>query len=100
MAWRGIRNGPPAPLDEGVEQRLYTTARIIYRALKIRDLARMDFRLKPDGELVFLEANPNPSLAEEDDFPQSALSAGLGSDALVDRLLQVAVAWLSVRLAH
>ncbi|MBV9499323.1 MAG: hypothetical protein JO138_08100 [Acidobacteriaceae bacterium] len=60
----------------------------------------MDFRLKPDGELVFLEANPNPSLAEEDDFAQSALSAGLGSDALVDRLLQVAVAWLSLRLAH
>jgi D-alanine-D-alanine ligase len=88
----GIRNGPPDPLDAGVEQQLYATARTIYRALKIRGLARMDFRLKPDGELVFLEANPNPSLAEEDDFAQSALSAGIGYEALVDRLLQVAVA--------
>jgi D-alanine-D-alanine ligase len=88
----GIRHGPPAPIDPGIEQQLYATARVVYRALKIRGLARMDFRLKPDGELVFLEANPNPSLAEEDDFAQSALSAGLGYDALVDRLLQVAVA--------
>jgi D-alanine-D-alanine ligase len=88
----GIRNGPPDPFDAGVEQQLYTMARIIYRALKIRGLARMDFRVKRDGELVFLEANPNPSLAEEDDFAQSALSAGIGYEALVGRVLQVAVA--------
>jgi D-alanine-D-alanine ligase len=86
----GIRNGPPAPLPPGVEQRLYMTARMVYRALKIRGLARMDFRLMPDGKLVFLEANPNPSLAEEDDFAQSARAAGLEYDALVGRLLQVA----------
>ena len=88
----GIHNGPPAPVPPGVEQQLEATARIVYRALKIRGLARMDFRLKADGELVFLEANPNPSLAEEDDFAQSALAAGVRFDALVDRLLQVAAA--------
>jgi D-alanine-D-alanine ligase len=86
----GIRNGPPAPLPPGMEQQLDATTRTVYRALKIGGLARIDFRLTPNGELVFLEANPNPSLAAEDDFAQSALAAGVDYDALVDRLLQVA----------
>ncbi len=84
----GIRNGPPALLPEGVEQQLYATARNVYRWLKIRGLARIDFRLKPDGELVVLEANPNPSLAEEDDFAQSALAAGVEYGALLQKILQ------------
>lgn len=84
----GIRNGAPAPLPEEIEQQLYTTARNIYRWLKIRGLGRIDFRLTPDGQLVFLEANPNPSLAEEDDFAQSALAAGLDYGALLQKILQ------------
>lgn len=86
----GIRNGAPAPLPSGVEQQIGSQARTIYRALKIRGLARLDFRLTPADELVFLEANPNPSLAAEDDFAQSARAAGFPFDSLIDRLLQAA----------
>ena len=88
----GIRNGPPAPLPQGMEQQLCASARNIYRWLKIRGLGRIDFRLRPDGELVFLEANPNPSLAEEDDFAQSALAAGVEYGALLQKILQGASA--------
>ncbi len=84
----GIRNGPPAPLPEGVEQQLDSMSRNVYRWLKIRGLARIDFRLKPNGELFVLEANPNPSLAEEEDFAQSALAAGLNYGALLEKILQ------------
>jgi D-alanine-D-alanine ligase len=34
----------------------------IFTALKLRDYARLDFRLSADGEIYFLEANPNPDL--------------------------------------
>ncbi len=88
----GIRNGPPAPLPEGVDQQLDSIARSVYRSLKIRGLGRIDFRLKPDGEVVVLEANPNPSLAEEDDFAQSALAAGLSYRALLQKILRGAIA--------
>ena len=38
-------------------------SRRIFHALKLRDYARIDYRLTPGSELVFLEANPNPDLA-------------------------------------
>jgi D-alanine-D-alanine ligase len=87
----GIKNGPAAPdLPEPTTEELRRIARKVYRVLKIRGLGRVDFRLKRDGELVVLEANPNPSLAREDDFAQSAASSGLEYDALIQRVLDAA----------
>jgi D-alanine-D-alanine ligase len=84
-----IQNGPAAPLPEGIDRKLSERARSIYDLLKIQGLARMDFRLSHDGELVFLEANPNPSLAKIEDFAQSAAAAGLDYEALVERVLSL-----------
>jgi D-alanine-D-alanine ligase len=47
-------------------------------------------RLTPSGELVFIEANPNPSLAQEDDFAQSAAAAGMNYESLIQRILDSA----------
>src|SRR6185295_16539480 len=52
-----------ARLDEGVRERIEDASRKIFRALKLRDYARVDYRLTPDNRLFFLEANPNPDLA-------------------------------------
>jgi D-alanine-D-alanine ligase len=37
-------------------------SRAIFHALKLRDYARIDFRITPEKRIVFLEANPNPDL--------------------------------------
>ncbi len=50
----------------------------------------MDVRLTPQDEVVVIEANPNPSLAKEDDFAQSALAAGIPFDALLRKILNAA----------
>jgi D-alanine-D-alanine ligase len=52
----------PARLDDAVVKTVETTSRAIFGALKLRDYARLDFRLTPENRLVFLEANPNPDL--------------------------------------
>jgi D-alanine-D-alanine ligase len=65
-------------------------ARRIYNLLKIQSLGRIDLRLTPSGELVFIEANPNPSLAQEDDFAQSAAAAGMNYESLIQRILDSA----------
>ena len=88
----GIKNAAAAPLPEGVARKLDTVARKVYRLLKIRGFGRIDVRLKPAGEIVVLEANPNPSLAEEDDFAQSAGAAGINYDALIQKILDAATA--------
>jgi D-alanine-D-alanine ligase len=88
----GIKNGPAAELPDGVAGKLDQLARTAYRALRIRGLGRIDVRLTPSGEVVVIEANPNPSLAREDDFAQSAATAGTDYDALIQKILDAASA--------
>jgi D-alanine-D-alanine ligase len=86
----GIRNGPADPMPEDLRQNLDRLARKVYRVLKIRGFGRLDVRLTPTGEVFVIEANPNPSLAEDDDFAQSAAQAGLTYDALIQEILNAA----------
>lgn len=86
----GIHNGPAATFADGVEKKVADLARRVYNLLKIKGLGRIDLRLTPAGELVFIEANPNPSLAQEDDFAQSAVAAGMSYESLIQRILDSA----------
>jgi D-alanine-D-alanine ligase len=87
----GIRNGAAEPLPPGTEERLAKTARMAYRILKIRGLARLDVRLTETGQIVVIEVNPNPSLGRTDDFAMGAAAAGLDYEALIQRILDNAV---------
>jgi len=86
----GIQNGPATELPTGVDEKLARLARKVYRVLKIRGFGRVDVRLTQAGEVVVIEANPNPSLACDDDFAQSAATAGLPYDALIQKILDTA----------
>ena len=88
----GIQNGPATELPAGVDEKLARLARKVYRVLKIRGFGRVDVRITQAGEVVVIEANPNPSLACEDDFAQSAAAAGLPYDALIQKILDNAYA--------
>jgi D-alanine-D-alanine ligase len=88
----GIRNGAASELPAGLEEKLARLARKVYRVLKIRGLGRIDVRLTPAGEIAIIEANPNPSLAREDDFAQAASAAGLEYDVLIQKILDTAYA--------
>ncbi len=90
--WK-IRNGPAGPLPQGLERRLAELARRVYRILNIRGLGRIDVRLSTAGEVVVIEANPNPSLAQEDDFAQAAAQVGIGYEALIQKILENAQRW-------
>jgi len=86
----GISNGAAKELPEGVGEDLARLGRKVYRVLKIRGFGRIDVRLTPLGEIFVIEANPNPSLAEDEDFAQSACNAGIGYDALIQEILDAA----------
>ena len=88
----GIKNGAAKPLPEGVPEHLVNLARKVYRLLKIRGFARIDVRLTPQGEVFLLEVNPNPSLAEDEDFARSATDAGMAYDSLIQEILNTALA--------
>jgi D-alanine-D-alanine ligase len=87
----GIRNGPAGPLPPGLEKKLAELARRVCRVLRVRGLGRIDARLTAAGDVVVIEANPNPSLAMEDDFAQAAMQVGIGYEALIQKVLENAL---------
>jgi D-alanine-D-alanine ligase len=87
----GITNGPASEFPDGIEDEFRKIARNVYAWLRIRGFGRIDFRLSSKNEIFIIEANPNPSLAAEDDFAQSAKADGLSYDALIQEILTAAL---------
>ncbi len=81
----------PAELADGVAARTQELAVEAYRALGCAGFARVDLMLRDDGELFVLEANSVPGLTETSLLPQAADAAGLPFDALVERILAIAL---------
>jgi D-alanine-D-alanine ligase len=75
----------PAPLAE----RLARVARRVYRGLHLSGYARIDFRVREDGTILVLEANPNPNLARIEDFATSGAAAGIDYPALLERIMRL-----------
>lgn len=87
----GLRNEFAENLDPVVARKIVETCKRIYRLLTIDGYARLDLRLTPNNELYFIEANPNPILAADEDFAQSALKAGLPYARLMEQILRLGV---------
>ena len=51
-----------AELPEPIRRKIVDFGKKAFRALQLRDYARLDFRLTDAGRVVFIEANPNPDL--------------------------------------
>jgi D-alanine-D-alanine ligase len=87
----GIQNIFAEPLPDGMAERIAKICKKVYQVLRIRGYGRIDLRVTPAGEIVILEANPNPNLADDDEFAQSALKAGLTYEAMIQRILALAL---------
>jgi D-alanine-D-alanine ligase len=82
----------PAELEEPIAQRASELALAVYELLGCRGFARVDLMLdSANGELFVLEADPIPGLTETSLLPQAADAAGIGFDALIDRIVAAAV---------
>jgi D-alanine-D-alanine ligase len=84
---RGITSRRAQHLPQGAREKIESMSKRIYRALSLSGYARLDFRLTESGELYFLEANPNPQIAEDEDFAESAAAAGISYDKLLGKIL-------------
>jgi D-alanine-D-alanine ligase len=84
----GLQNRFAEGLDPVLARDIAQTCKRIYRLLTIDGYARLDLRVTPANEIYFIEANPNPILAADEDFAQSALKAGLAYPHLIERILR------------
>ena len=85
----GLQNQFAEGLDPAVIANIERVCKRIYHLLTIDGYARLDLRLTPKNEVYFIEANPNPILAADEDFAQSALKANLTYPQLIDRIIRL-----------
>jgi D-alanine-D-alanine ligase len=89
---KGIRNVLARPLAKAVRARIEEACRTAYRALWLRDYARLDLRLTPDGQIWMLEANANPFISYGHDMANAAAKAGMEYRDFIQRIVDAAVA--------
>ena len=66
-------------------------AKKAFKVLGLSGYARFDFRLNEEsGEIVMLEANPNPSLSPWEDYVKSAKKGGIEYDDLIAKIIELA----------
>ena len=88
----GSRHLVPAPIDHDLTSRLQTLALSVHRLLGLRDYSRADFIVSKEGRPTVLEVNALPGMTPTSLLPDEALHAGISYEALVERLLQYALA--------
>jgi D-alanine-D-alanine ligase len=82
----------PARLDAGVLTKLEAASLQVFKTLRVRDFARVDFRIGPDGTPYFIEINPLPGLGNHSDLVIMAQMLGWTHRKLVNTVLDAAIA--------
>ena len=89
QAKKGIIIRAAQELHPTVEERLIHDSKRIYRILELTGYARIDFRLDADNRIFFLEANPNPDIAEHEEFASAAAFNDVPYPKLLERIIRL-----------
>ena len=85
----GIKTIRAAGIGPDIEKRIANVCKRVYKALSLSGYARIDLRLRDDGRVFVIEANPNPNLSYGEDFAESALNAGLSYEQLLKKIISL-----------
>lgn len=80
----------PAVLPKQTESELRRLAETVFRALRCRHLARVDFFLTEDGEILFNEINTLPGMTSFSMYPALLKDSGIPFPNLIRRLIDLA----------
>jgi D-alanine-D-alanine ligase len=81
----------PAPLSEELTHSIQRDSVAICQALQVEVLARVDFRVTPEGRTAFLELNTSPGMTLTSLVPKAAAAAGLSFEQLVERIVELSL---------
>ncbi|HKK11076.1 MAG TPA: hypothetical protein VJ939_09575, partial [Bacteroidales bacterium] len=81
----------PADISEELARQMQELSLEAFKSLQLRDFARVDIRLDENNQIYLLEINSMASLGASGSYVRAAKEAGYDFDALVQRMLDVAV---------
>ena len=90
---RGIKSEEAKDIEPVTAAQIQHICKRVYRILQLSGYARIDLRLSSEGKVYVLEANPNPQLANGEDFAESAQLMGIKYDNLLQRIINLGLRW-------
>lgn len=81
----------PAELDANVTKAMQSCAETVYRALRLKTYARMDFRMDSEFNFYCLEANTLPGMTPTSLLPQEAAAIGVNFEELCQQIIDISM---------
>ena len=81
----------PALISPEQTGKLQALAERVFQVLRLKNYARMDFRMNEAGDFFCLEANTLPGMTPISLLPQEAAAAGMDFPDLCERILECAM---------
>ena len=89
----GVETHHASDLSAATTAQIHRTCKRVYQALGMSGYARIDLRMKANGEIHVLEANPNPNLSYGEDFAESADARGISYEQLIQKILNLGLSY-------
>lgn len=89
----GVKTHAADDLSPELEQAVVKLCKRAYKALSLTGFARMDLRFDREGQVHLIEANPNPQLAKDEDFAESAAAAKMDYEALLSKIISLGLSY-------
>jgi D-alanine-D-alanine ligase len=83
----------PAAVEEPIRKEFEKLSKRVYRILGLSGYARIDYRLTAEGRIYLLEVNPNPQIAHQEDFADSAEHCGIKYEALLQKIVTLGMSY-------
>jgi D-alanine-D-alanine ligase len=81
----------PADLNDDITLRMRKIAEEVFKALRIKTYARMDFILSDRNEIFCLEANTLPGMTPTSLLPQEANAIGMDFETLCEKIIDISL---------
>ena len=82
----------PAPFSAQIIEKIQSYALTAFKAIGARGLARVDFFVTHDGEIIINEINTMPGFTRTSAYPKMWQATGIGYSEVITHLLQSALA--------
>ena len=81
----------PAELSDEITSKMQKSAEHVFRVLRLKTYARMDYLLDDQGQFYCLEANTLPGMTKTSLVPQEAAAMGISFEDLCEWLIEVSM---------